>query len=1219
MTKRYSYLDSLNAGRERRPDNSYDDLNRALDSLESTFESLAGKRQSTEPPRRYEPEHRRDAAPPRRERDEWRERAPELTKSASRPGFDLGALARDIDRTRNQEDSLSAITRIAADLTALRRDLRGEMTHALSGQFDSLRKDIETLYRSAMQGRGDPAIASELQRISAAIAILADQRDDRTLNALLGEMDKLKLAMGEAARDSSLKEMGRRWEEFGGRFDHVEKQISDLPSRAALADLDERLAQIAHAVSALPGSLPISSLEDKVRTLAGAIDHFSRAQNNPAPRSIEAIEERLDEIARALVATSASISAPQYSPEPFERIEARISSLARQIDEFSTRAANNESPQAFADLAERLDMLNERAAAPQQAIDRLTDQIGRMAQMLNGVASGDSSDAIRSLEQRFESLAETMQHQQDAIERQGMGQFRSIEQRIEELVDRVSAVGQERNPSGHDPVIESRLAEFGQRLNDLNRGLDPDTMRSLVTRIDDISNRFDMARGPAQAIDPDLVRNLEAQLAGLSALLAQPDQGGALPDEVAIRLDRLESAVAVNRDSVLDAARLAAEEAIRLAPGNPNGPAILALADDLKTLDTLARRSDERNAKTFEAIHETLLKIVDRLVMLESAKPAEEPVRKVSIDPSPSLEHEPQSADMPLAPPPNRPASTRMTRTPAEAASEAAFAALEREPRNADTASPEKKSLLGGIAKALGGARKAKAEKAQPAAIVVAEGPHAAEPAIDTDLAHKPIEPGSGAPDLNAIMRRVREERKETAGGGDAGQSDFIAAARRHAQAAAAEAESLKKSAASPNAKAGSLIEAVSKRRKPIIMAIGAIVIALSGLQLGKMALSDSPKSNASIQKSAVEPTKPAEVAGSTAASAEKDEGASDAPAIAVRQAEPSPTEPQPAQAETAAKPAPLESPATPVAAMPDNAAPSVAAPAPEIAATDVNAPPAEAGPFALIEAAKAGDPKAWMEIGNRYTDGRAGKSDPAEASKWFELAAEQGLAPAQYRIGNLYEKGSGVARDVAKAKTWYQLAAEQGNASAMHNLAVLFATGAADAVDNEAAARWFLSAAELGVKDSQFNLGILAAKGIGMPQDLESSYKWFALAAKSGDKDAAAKRDEVAKALRPEQLEKARGATELWQPKPLDAKANGFEIPSTWSDGEGQTASVDMKKAIRNIQAILNKSGYDAGAADGVMGGKTKQAIAAYQKANGMAVTGEVDEALVRSLLEKK
>ncbi|RUX81104.1 SEL1-like repeat protein, partial [Mesorhizobium sp. M7A.F.Ca.CA.004.08.2.1] len=276
--------------------------------------------------------------------------------------------------------------------------------------------------------------------------------------------------------------------------------------------------------------------------------------------------------------------------------------------------------------------------------------------------------------------------------------------------------------------------------------------------------------------------------------------------------------------------------------------------------------------------------------------------------------------------------------------------------------------------------------------------------------------------------------------------------------------------------------------------------------------------------------------------------------------------------------------------------------------------------PAALRDAAASGDAKALFEIGSRYAESRGVKEDMAAAAKWYEKSAELGFAPAEYRIGNFYEKGIGVARDIKKAKTWYQLSAAQGNASGMHNLAVLFAMAADGVTDNESAAHWFQAAADVGVKDSQFNLGILAAKGVGMKQNLEESYKWFALVAKTGDKDAAAKRDEIANALRPEQLERARAATELWKAKPLDAAANSADIPESWQDGAPQTtASIDMKKAVQNIQRILNKNGYDAGGADGKMGQKTKTAIMAFQTDNKMPATGEVDEKLVKALLARK
>jgi localization factor PodJL len=290
----------------------------------------------------------------------------------------------------------------------------------------------------------------------------------------------------------------------------------------------------------------------------------------------------------------------------------------------------------------------------------------------------------------------------------------------------------------------------------------------------------------------------------------------------------------------------------------------------------------------------------------------------------------------------------------------------------------------------------------------------------------------------------------------------------------------------------------------------------------------------------------------------------------------------------------------------------------PAAAVSEMPTVPDSVGPAPLRDAVKAGDPKAMFVIATHYAEGDGVSQDMKKAAAWYEKAAGLGLAPAEYRIGNFYEKGTGVGRDIAKARDWYEKAARQGNVSAMHNLAVLYAMGADGKPDNDAAARWFTAAAELGVKDSQFNLGILSAKGVGVPQNLEESYKWFALVAKTGDRDAAAKRDEVAKALRPEQLTKAKQAVELWKAKPVDQAANIVDIPNDWKDGT-TTASIDMKKAVRTIQIILDKNGYDAGSADGVMGDKTKAAIAKFQKDNGMKPTGEVDDKLVHALLAKK
>ncbi|MDZ7824126.1 MAG: SEL1-like repeat protein [Ahrensia sp.] len=493
----------------------------------------------------------------------------------------------------------------------------------------------------------------------------------------------------------------------------------------------------------------------------------------------------------------------------------------------------------------------------------------------------------------------------------------------------------------------------------------------------------------------------------------------------------------------------------------------------------------------------------------------------------------------------------------------------------------------------------------------------------ETFVSDEPIEPGSGGADLSAIMRRVREDRagaslekaiSQNQGGLEHGalendKSDFIAAARRAAKAAAADATVISRPNASGKSKGSnaSLGSMLAQRRKPILMGAGAILLALLSLPLISGYLSSDDSGNDQTQ----------EVASSLENTPTTDSTGEEA----VRVIEDNTITTNTASGFGFERPISQDD-----AASTDSASSNENVDIAPVAAFTINDIPEKAGTIALREAAVNGDPIALYIVGDYYTGGVPSQSenDLGKALQWYERSAELGYAPAQYRTGNFYEKGLGTSRDIATAKTWYQLAAEQGNAAAMHNLAVLFASGADGTPDFNSATRWFLDAAELGVKDSQFNLGILSAKGEGIAQDLAESYKWFALAAKAGDKDAEAKRDEVANALRPDQLEKARGATDLWKPKELIEEVNMVTVPEAWQMDKSQTAATqpaispaDMKKAVRNIQGILNNNGYNAGVADGVMGEKTRNAIIAFKKANGMEPNADVNQALVQKLLE--
>jgi localization factor PodJL len=703
------------------------------------------------------------------------------------------------------------------------------------------------------------------------------------------------------------------------------------------------------------------------------------------------------------------------------------------------------------------------------------------------------------------------------------------------------------------------------------------------------------------------------------------------------RLDAIEESIASNRDFVVEAARNAAAEAIRNTANfgsAHDGTIARELADDLKTLEKLARTSEARNTKTFEAIHDTLLKIVDRLASLESGptqpmqsaaetrfdKPVipEEPAIRAALA-NPAFEA--GAGDDSLLFPKDEALTPEVT--------------LAGDAEMPEGEVRERKSLFGSFKRGLKGRGKQEAESPDPVMDMADEEEQIdTKVELDADILNRPLEPGSGMPDLNSILKRVRDDRRDMPASADAsaGKSDFIAAARRAALAATSEVENQKRSAlvsgkTGTNASKGSLL---SRQRKPILLAIGAIMIAIAGLQL-KNAFLDHPAgldNTAPIAKAASpEPAPSASVIASNAP--DTAEPAQPAPSAETAAPAVQPTAPA---GDTLAAPSAASQPApdsvAAVIATQQGTPPSIGAmqesgtapAAPAEAPTAVPTIPMEAGPQPLRDAAAQGDAKALFEIGDIYTNGNGVTSDLATAAGWYNLSAERGFAPAQYRLGNLYEKGLGIGRDLGKAKNYYQLAAAQGNASAMHNLAVLFAGGADGAApDNEAAAHWFTQAAELGVKDSQFNLAILAAKGLGMPQNLEESYKWFALAANAGDKDAAEKRDEVAKAMSPDQLERAKAATALWKPKQMNTEANVPEMPDEWRVSPATTGSVNVEKAIRSVQLILNKYGYDAGGSDGKIGAKTRDAIMAFQKANGLKPTGNIDKDLVRSLLKKQ
>ncbi|MBY5716184.1 hemagglutinin [Rhizobium leguminosarum] len=1235
---------------------SLDALNRTIEGLEARIEGLMGSGREQRPrtataerdpyaashaprPAKAPPEPRPDplaeirqrqrALEAGRERPYAREQAPQLREPTPRVAAPVPAPA-----LRAGDDTM---TEIAQALVNLRQDLKRDISEGVTREMNALRTELRDIKTNAGDGRFADDMRADMGRLAQSITQLTGRSDAPEATGLREDFEELRSLMDGLAREDSLRHMENRWDGFENRLAALDTE----GLQEELVSLAYRLDDIKRHIGGMGESPAVRALEDKLISIATAMEHFGnmiQPHDRVMSEQFAAMDIRLDEISRAIAASGRTATA--NDPGLMQRLESRLAALADQIDLMSHDAANRVNPAD--ELAMRLEALT-----------------GRVEEMTK-------AEATSRLDERLEHLSYLLERTQEAAPQADLtGTLSDISRKIDAL----------ENGAVND-VLAQRLDHLARRIDEMAYQqqapapaavADDSAFLRLEGRLSDIAARLEESTSAAPT-DPRALKNLEDQIANLSALMSAPRESAAIPPEFDQRMGAIEDYMATSDEYIIEAARQAAEAVVEAYSrhGGPQGvmpaadmSALTALAEDLRHLEDLSRDSEERTHKTFQALHETLVHIADRLDgMGDRGRPAAQmPIADVDFDVDPyalmvaeaELNRTPSAAPTAKASPviqtaevatePAAPAqATAMSGTSAiafEAATRTTEAATA-----ARTQAPAKASLLASLGKRLLPGKKAEGRTTERPMIDPAPSIDPTD-VVPTDAANELLEPGSGTPDVKKILERVRASQSAARGkpAGETDRADYIAAARRAAQAAAMEVDANPKQAAGKAEKKGvnadkagkaadktGKTSAFSRYRRPILLAVGAVLLAIMAFPLARTLTSGERAPQPPAEVSALTGAENPAPALPDATPAQPDAAAlgTTAPAAeavpsAAEQAQPEPTPPIGGDHLTDETPLDGEGAATFAAPGPSGAAQEtsgfVPAPAPQAAITI----PETVQPKSLADAASGGDVLALFEIGARYSDGRNGLTvDQKQAANWYQLAADKGFAPAQYRLGSMYEKGNGVERDIAKAKGFYEQAANQGNASAMHNLAVLYASGALGQQDYATAASWFTKAANLGITDSQFNLAILCARGNGVPADLEESYKWFAIAAKAGDKDAAQKRDEVAKAMKPEQLERARAKADLWKAEPVDHRTNAIDIPDEWAGTGVKTASVDMKKAVRNIQAILNNNGFDAGVPDGEMGAKTVTAIKNFQKSVGQEPDGKVTDATVKALLER-
>lgn len=898
-----------------------------------------------------------------------------------------------------------------------------------------------------------------------------------------------------------------------------------------------------------------SALERHLLKITSQIESLQRPDNTE--QAINAFRSELAEIRHAITEAM-----PRRA---IESIENEIRSLHRRIDE--TRS-NGTDGQVLSGIEHALSDIKQvlRTLTPAEQLTGYDEAIRNLGAKLDLILrANDDPSTVRQLEGAISALRGIVSNvaSNEALAR--------LSEDVQLLSSKVDQITRSSGQSDSFAVLEQRIAALTAALETRERPQPAESTEHLEAAIRALSDRFDrMQVGNDSA---STFAHLEQRV---SYLLERIE---AASDPRNGNLSRVE-------DGLHDILRhLERQQATysALAESRNSAPADSGMVDLVKReLSDIRFSQAETNRSTqdsLEAVHSALGHVVDRLSMIEgdlravrTAPPATAPQpmpmpMAAAMEPAPMAREPRQQAQQPKYDP-----KPELPNPAAAQSAQAAFAAAPREFHAAAPTTPPP-------------AAPQVAPPLPPRAISEILEPHTAParatlaPELPPD---HPLEPGT-RPGGRIATPSERIAASESAISGIAtapkepvSSSSFIAAARRAAQAAAAQPEKPTRGAkagadrSKDKGKDGG--STITSKIRSLLVGASVVVIVLGTFKMAMNLLEGSaPPAPQAMENTSSQPAPQAPP-----------------PAIETKpatpeQVTPSMTSPTPIgrQSQNNAAPAPAANPGS-SASVEIPPAPAAAPPAPA-ASSDVTGalsgtsraklghiqvPPSEKLPDGiggpgLRTAAMKGDATAAYEIGLRFAEGKGVATNYDEAAKWYDRAAQAGVVPATFRLGTLYEKGLGVKKDADIARRYYTQAAERGNAKAMHNLAVLDADGGGRGANYKSAAQWFRKAADRGVADSQFNLGILYARGIGVEQNLAESYKWFSLAAAQGDGDASGKRDDVAKRLDPQSLAAAKLAIQTFSAEPQPDDAVNVATPAGGWDSAPQANAKPAPKPV--------------------------------------------------------
>lgn len=984
-------------------------------------------------------------------------------------------------------------------------------------RLDDLAEQINMLARRNVHVRPapqPPVRESGNEQVTASIDALTDR-----IEQMLEGMERAQRRNGNDEINAAIRKLDSRIESIlverpaKEQDSEVETKLDEMAR--VISQMSERLEREVSAAAYAPASQPIPTADELDAAVAEIMERQSMLDGTPMRRMPS----------RAAPPVQPAAATPQFAA--FERQLKTIADEMQSIRKSNANARSMSAPIAELrrDIAELAHTMAE--LAPRRTLESLEQTVDALARKIDRSANAKQDNraaqsVLTALEEIREALANVRPQES----------FISVEGDLNALSDKLDVI----NAKSVDGTTIARIQNQVQEVRDLlANALPAENLQAVVAQIETIASKVERVSSPDDSGVRDIVSSLEHRIDSLAQRIEMNAQAPSLApqndaldrinerlDSLQTALDRAENPMGLEETMRSVVERLDASEA-KLSNLGAIERGITDLSEQFDKARANAMDVAERAAKTaLRELQAARQQMPQQIAAAQQAAPA----------------------DMP----PSAPASQKPLAG---------------------------ESVPGRVTQIVSSAETNQRFTRTPPVTVRSKDEFVATDGLPAD---HPLEPGSGAPRSRTtpVQQRIAQSEAAVAdiaprSDANAKTSDFIAAARRAAQAAAAETIAEDKPA---GAKKGAIAGIFARSRRAVLLGLVVAMLGFSAVRFFDVNLltniigSHEPAS-APLPDKQTPPAAP-----QSAPQTQQDVP----PEVKQRSMIPGIIDPIGSLAPPAGQIMPQQMLSLYAQPAADNLTTQSVNQAPQKSAqpqtqtqTQANTAattahqenagelPASIGNAALRQAALRGDPDAAFEIGERYLNGKGVLVDTAQAVKWFERAAAKGSPAAAFRLGMAYEKGLGTQKDRARARTNYVLAAERGHLKAMHNLAVMIVEDSSipgRQPDYANAIPWFRKAAERGLRDSQYNLGVLYARGLGGPVNLAESFRWFALAANQGDKDAAKKRDDVASRLDQQSLVAARLAVQTWTPQAADESVNEPRVKSEW-----QNASVTPKK----------------------------------------------------------